>query len=108
MVTWFFFCAWCKRHGKARGGHISNTWIESGCTRLKVQVITDHEGSIMHRESAAADQAKSCMQSSGGLSGMTHRQNRKRNEKYDTATIKAMEALYWIAMENIALRKWHS
>ena len=62
----------------------------------------------MHRESAAADQAKSHMQSSGGLSGMTHRQNRKRNEKYDTAMIKAMEALYWIAKENIALRKWHS
>lgn len=102
------FCAWCKRHDKARGGYKSSAWIESGCTQLMLQAITDRKGSIMHRESAAADQAKSRMQSSGGLSDMTHHQNRKRNEKYDTGMIKAMEALYWIAKEKIALRKWHS
>ena len=39
---------------------------------------------------------------------MQVRHIRDKNVKYDADMMKAMHALYWIAKEDIPLRKWHS
>ena len=78
-------CLWCKEHGRAGGGHETNAWSETGCTRVKLQAIKDHEVLIMHRESADAEHTKSRMQSPGELCDMVVRENLKRNARCDIA-----------------------
>ena len=49
-----------------------------------------------------------CIEELGGIPGMQVRHARSKETEFDASMLKFMQALYWIAKEDIAFRKWHS
>lgn len=95
-------CSVCSKHSKTRGGCGSgqNSWV-SGCKRLKVEVVRQHEASKAHRDAEAAEQTRSGVEKQGGLFA-------RQIVRRDNTTMFAMKLLYWLVKENIALDKWNS
>lgn len=96
-------CSFCQKHANlsTQCGFKRDAWI-SGCHRLRLEVVREHEQSKMHRDSESAEQTQRGVQQKPG--GMFHVQLARRD---DTAKL-FMKILYWIIKENVALEKWNS
>ena len=98
-------CTICQefyRGKRTAGGFGRDAWLK-GCTRLKCEVVQEHEGSKMHRDANAARRTQEGVQRMGP-GGMFAKQFAQR----DDAVVVAMKLLFWLIKENIALEKWNS
>lgn len=87
--------------GKTVGGGFGReAWIK-GCTRLRSEVVHEHEASKMHRDASAARQTSQSVQKIGGLFA-------KQFAQRDETVVMAMKLLFWICKENVALSKWNA
>ena len=100
----------CQRYDKTMlpGGHNRGAWSTRGCTRLKLDAVKEHEESWLHKQAIGHSKQAARVAESGGIQGMQIQHIRNKNKQQDAAMLKCLQALYWIAKEDIALRKWHS
>lgn len=95
-------CFTCKEFWKGKsgaGGFGRDAWLK-GCTRLRIEVVTEHEKSKMHRDANAARQTKQTIDRRGMFAAQFARR--------DEAALMAMKLLFWVVKENVALEKWNS
>ena len=72
----------------SRGGHGSDAWIQ-GCSRLKYEVVVEHEKLKHHRDANAAAEMQAGIVKAGGMfSGQLAQR--------DEAIQMAMKLLYWL------------
>ena len=103
------FCSLCvEQRPKSTGGQGGDVWWTSGCKRMKLHSVTDHENSTAHRRSLEGIRERAKMEDAGGLDGLVLKKNSSQNQKFDDAMIRSMKALYWIAKEDLPLQKWNS
>ena len=104
------FCYVCltQRPRSSGGGRGASAWWTAGCRRIKLHSVKDHEASAAHREAIETELKRRQMERTGGFGAAVAKRNLLLNARCDRAVVCVMKALYWIAKEDIALRKWHS
>ena len=62
----------------------------------------------MHKEALAYRRHVAYIEELGGIPGLQVRHARSKETEFDAAMLNCMQALYWIAKEDIAFRKCES
>ena len=86
----------------------STAWWMTGCRRVKLHSVEDHEASAAHREAIETDLKQRQVERTSGFGASVTKRNLLLNDRCDHTVVCVLKALYWIAKEDILLRKWNS
>ena len=75
---------------------------------MKLHSVKDHEACAAHREAIETDLKRRQMERTSGFGAAVTKRNLLMNDRCDRTVVCVLKALYWIAKEDISLRKWHS
>ena len=92
------YCKLCHKFNTRNRQNQSVVWNKEPCVTIRKDMLSRHEGSVMHREALEQERACKMVRARGGIKEALDKQVTLQRQ----ALIAAMKCLYWLCKQEIA------